>query len=1199
MLTVVVISFPLLADGSGKAYFFDTISREEGLPNSSVSSIQQDSRGFLWFGTQSGLLRYDGYNFEKWSHDAFNSNTLPHELVQSLYIDEEDILWIGTYNGLSRFSPLDGTFTNYSYETDSENSISNSIVTAVAKDRHGRIWAATLDGLNRLDSDSGEFTKYFHDEDDPASLADSVVRSLFTDSSGRLWVGSLGGLDLYDEQSDSFIHYNIFPSPYVMKITELDSDTLLVGTWGGGLSIFTISTGSFSHKSFADNSVYSIDVDSSGKIWVGTWGGGLFIYDRTDDSVVSFRSGTSDLALKSDTIYSLFRDDAGEMWVGTNGGGVSVLNPRKQNYNFLSADNPEAPAIDQGKVNALLEDREGYFWISIYNKGINRFNPQNGNITRFSREAAAENRRIENNIIADMMEDSKGNIWITTNEGLNMWDPLKDEMHCINLKALLPGSSETEYFIFTAVYEDSEGIIWAGTHNSGLIRYDRQNDRIQLFSMDPHDENSISDNLIYDILERQNGQFWIATNKGLNLLDRNTEKITRFLLDRENREGINSNNVRLLLETRNGEMWIGTGGGGINRYNEDGTFSHITTNEGLSDNFIMSLVEGESGKLWIGTKYGLSIYDRESGKIDIIGRDSGLKSPEITSGAVRGSDNMLYFGAADRVYRFHSSLTDKENPISRIHITSMEIGGEKYDQLSPYRVSGDIKLDYNDSRYISFDFVALNYLESREISYTYKLEGFDREWRAPSARRYAIYTNIPPGSYSLKIKASMDRREWKEMDIPLHFTITPPLWRQWWAYVLYALVILAFLYLIVALRTSHIRRQQLMELKRTETYLSEILNSMPSLFVAIDDSGKITQWNRETEKHYGIKTEAALGRDILTIADDIPLSEKEIKQCIRKGEIINKSRRTEGKDKGIRCETITIYPIISLGIRSAVIRIDDVTREVQLEEALVQSEKLLSIGGLAAGMAHEINNPLAGMIQNVSVLQSRLLKSEGKKSHEEAAQKAGISPKQIMIYMEERKIPEIIDSINTAGRRISDLVKNILSFARKESSQFSEEDPREIMDSVLTLAAADYNVGNSYDFRKIRIVKTYEENLPPIFCERTNIQQVLLNLLKNGAQAMEPDLNRDPCFTIEIGRDQNEENIVISIEDNGKGMDADVQKRIFEPFFTTKQVGVGTGLGLSLSYFIITENHKGKIKVDSSAGQGTRFTITLPLDRRK
>ncbi|MBB6480465.1 sensor histidine kinase [Spirochaeta isovalerica] len=1194
---LVFLTLPLLADGSEKSYFFDTISREDGLSNSSVSSIQQDSKGFLWFGTQSGLLRYDGYIFEKWSHNAFDTNTLPHELVQTLFIDEQDIIWVGTYNGLSRFSPLEGTFTNYSYETESDSSISNSIVTAIAKDSRGRIWAATLDGLNRLDGDSGGFTKYFHDEKDPSSLADNVVRSLLTDSAGRLWVGTLGGMDLYDEESDSFIHYNIFPSSYVMKIMELDSDTLLVGTWDGGLSEFSISRKSISHKSFANNSVYSIETDSSGNIWVGTWGGGLFIYNRKDDSVVRLQSGPGDLSLKSDTIYSLFRDGSGDMWVGTNGGGVSVLNPGKQDYNFLSADSPAPPVIDQGKVNALLEDREGYFWISIYNKGINRVNPHNGEIIRFSREADNENRRLENNIVADILEDRDGNIWIATNEGLNMWNPLNDEMHRISLKALT-GYSRNDYYIFTGIYQDSEGIFWAGTHNSGLIRYDSAKNSSQLYSMDPENESSISDNLIYDILERKNGQLWIATNKGLNLLDRKTGLFTRFLLDRSNRTGINSNNVRQLLESRNGELWIGTGGGGINRYNdEDGTFTHITNNEGLSDNFIMSLVEGDGGKLWIGTKYGLSIYDRESGKIDIIDSNNGLKSPEITSGALKGSDGQLYFGAADRVYRFHSSLADRNSIISRIHVTSMEIGGEKYDDFLSYRPSGNIKLGYSDSRYISFDFVALNYLESREISYTYKLEGFDREWRTPSTRRYAIYTNIPPGSYIFKIKASLDQRDWKEMEVPLNFTITPPLWRQWWAYLIYALVFTAILYLMISLRINRIRREQLLELQRTETYLSEILNSMPSLFMAIDDNRIITQWNKETEKHYGIGPETALGKDILSITDDIPLSAEEIELCMNKGEIISKSRRIEGADQQIRCESITIYPIISHGIRSAVIRIDDVTKEVQLEEALVQNEKLLSIGGLAAGMAHEINNPLAGMIQNVSVLQNRLLKSEGKRINEEAARKAGLTPEQIMAYMEERKIPQIFEAINTAGRRISDLVKNILSFARKGSSEFSEEDLAELMDSALTLAATDYNVERTFDFRKIRIDKKYEENLPPIMCERTNIQQVLLNILKNGAQAMEAKGEESPCFTIEIYRDKEAGTIVLSIKDNGKGMAPEVRKRIFEPFFTTKQVGVGTGLGLSLSYFIIRENHKGNIKVDSSQGKGTRFTIELPLNR--
>lgn len=672
--TFILLASGLWATQGPDSYYFDSLTLEDGLPNSSISSIQQDSRGFLWFGTQSGLSRYDGYSFQNFDHDTFNENSLPHELVQTLFIDEEDIVWAGTYSGLSRLDPRTGTFTNYEYSETDTRSISNSIVTAVVKDGKGRIWAATLDGLNRLDEEGGGFTRYFHDENDSRSLADSIVRSLLIDSSGRLWVGTLGGLDLYDENRDGFIHYGDFPSLYVMAILELDSSTLLVGTWDGGLTEFSTDTGRRINTTLKDNRIYTMERDPAGKIWVGTWGGGLFIYDGPENTSRHLSENEkSKYALKSDTIYSIFQDRSGTMWVGTNGGGICVSNPRKENYEFLSHDSSLPPHIAPGKINTIMEDRDGNLWFGIYNSGIDLFNSKTRSILNFSKDAQNHDLLLSNNIVTDLMEDSSGNIWIATNEGLDRWDRDKKATERVWLEKK---TGEQPFYTYTSVLEDRSGIIWTGTHNSGLIRYDMKNDSAERFFRIPEDETTLSDNLIYDILERRNGEFWIATNKGLNLMDRETGRFTRFILDRKNPEGLSNNAVRVLLETRSGELWAGTGGGGINRYNDqDGTFSHITTKEGLSDDYIMSLTESSSGKVWAGTKRGLSVIDPLSGQISIINEDSGLSTLEFASGSYAGAEGELLFGTVDRIYRFTSEFENFQSSIDSIHIESMEAGG--------------------------------------------------------------------------------------------------------------------------------------------------------------------------------------------------------------------------------------------------------------------------------------------------------------------------------------------------------------------------------------------------------------------------------------------------------------------------------------------------------------------------------------------
>lgn len=290
---------------------------------------------------------------------------------------------------------------------------------------------------------------------------------------------------------------------------------------------------------------------------------------------------------------------------------------------------------------------------------------------------------------------------------------------------------------------------------------------------------------------------------------------------------------------------------------------------------------------------------------------------------------------------------------------------------------------------------------------------------------------------------------------------------------------------------------------------------------------------------------------------------------------------------------MTIYPLSGNGKEGAVIRVDDVTEKVKLEEMMIQSEKMLSVGGLAAGMAHEINNPLAGMMQTANVMNSRLQNVE-MPANLKAAQKIGISMGDIKTFMEKRGILQMLEVINGSGMRIAEIVSNMLSFARKSDAEAALHHPVELMEQILKLAVTDYDLKKRYDFKTIKIVKAYAKDLPMLACEGAKIQQVLLNILRNGAEAMQMANQGQPCFTIRISADENTRMIQIEIQDNGPGMDKAVQTRIFEPFFTTKPPGMGTGLGLSVSYYIITENHNGTMEVVSAPGEGANFIIRLP-----
>ena len=380
------------------------------------------------------------------------------------------------------------------------------------------------------------------------------------------------------------------------------------------------------------------------------------------------------------------------------------------------------------------------------------------------------------------------------------------------------------------------------------------------------------------------------------------------------------------------------------------------------------------------------------------------------------------------------------------------------------------------------------------------------------------------------------------------------------------------------------------ELRFTRDYVKSIINSMPSILIGVDDKAMVTQWNLEAEKMTGITADHARGKSLSKLFPMLAGIIPDISLAIE-----NQQVQREGKTplviNGKQFVTdITVYPI-SGNIPGAVIRVDDISERIEIEEMMVQSEKMMSVGGLAAGMAHEINNPLAGILQNAQVIRNRLSKPLA--DNIKAAQKHGINLDLLQDYMEERGIFHMMDQVVSVGMRAAKIVENMLSFSRKSDSRRSSHYLCDMMESTLDLVKNDYNLEKQYDLNSMEIIRKIEDDLPPIPCEKTKIQQVFFNILKNGTEAMSEAKIESPRFVIRYFLDQNM--AAIEIRDNGPGITEEIRKRIFEPFFTTKEVGIGTGLGLSVSYFIIKENHNGKLTVESSPGKGTAFIIKLPF----
>ncbi|ROM43795.1 PAS domain-containing sensor histidine kinase [Pseudomonas canadensis] len=378
-----------------------------------------------------------------------------------------------------------------------------------------------------------------------------------------------------------------------------------------------------------------------------------------------------------------------------------------------------------------------------------------------------------------------------------------------------------------------------------------------------------------------------------------------------------------------------------------------------------------------------------------------------------------------------------------------------------------------------------------------------------------------------------------------------------------------------------------------QNYLNSIIDSMPSALIALDEQLYVTQWNQEASALSGTRLDEALNQPIYLAFQPLKPYLPQIRAAVEQHTVERIERVTWFKDDEAKHYALTFYPLMGGAGRGVVIRIDDITQRLSLEEMMVQSEKMLSVGGLAAGMAHEINNPLGAILHNVQNIRRRL--SPDLPKNLEHAEQAGIELETVNCYLQSREVPQLLDGIQQAGARAAKIVTHMLSFSRRSNRQMAPCDLPALIDQAVEIAGNDFDLAIGFDFKGQAIIRQFDPQLGPVPGTANELEQVLLNLLKNAAQAIHLREDDSEPGRIILRTRLNPPWAEIQVEDNGIGMSENVRKRTFEPFFTTKEIGQGTGLGLSVSYFIITNNHKGQMEVHSTLGQGTCFTLRLPL----
>ena len=774
---------------------FDHLTIEDGLSNNNVNCILQDNQGFMWFGTEGGLDKYDGYNFLNYSHDPGDSLTLSYNWVTKIQEDSMGYLWIATQNGLNRLHPVSGKFEHFFHEENNPNSPSANIITDMYIDKENHIWFGTPQGLNKLNIESNnkslyKFRNYWIDTTKTNSNK-NIITAIYEDSEGFLWIGTREGLYSFDQSSEVFTPYLYNPDdPYsisgnhITTIYEDKNNNLWIGTYyvmesgaynfdrSGLLSRYNKKTNKFiryerNEDPFYVSYVFSIIEDKSGTLWFGSTNNcGIYKYNEQSGQFIRYgRIPNYTQSLNSNFVNNLYVSKSEILWIATSKGGVNILDFKKEkfiNSNRLPGWQNFYKWHDIFKIS---EDDSGNLWMATWGGGVVIINPKTGNFERLSPKTYNFVRKDPYSIcwpwLWDIFDDRDKYIWIGTVSGLDRYN-----RNTKTFKHFFKNSQNNRDPKFLCddfvccVLQDEYNALWIGTNN-GLNKMDLNTGIFKHYFSDLNDSTTLSTNFIHCIHEAKSGDLWFGSfGGGLILYDRNKDQFIRYFHDPSDIKSLSDDRVCIITDDKSGNIWIGTMMG-LNKFDKaTQEFIVYTTNDGLCNNYVVGILEDDHGYLWISTKKGLSKFNPENQTFRNYDISDGLQSYEFNKLSYhKGKSGRFYFGGINGFNIFYPDSV-KDNPyIPPVIISSIYISDKPYQIVKPIAKLKEIQLAY-DQNIISFDYVALNYTNAQKNQYAYMMNGLDDDWIYCGSRRYARYTSLEPGNYEFRVKASNNDGIW-------------------------------------------------------------------------------------------------------------------------------------------------------------------------------------------------------------------------------------------------------------------------------------------------------------------------------------------------------------------------------------------------------------------------------------------------------
>lgn len=853
LVLVSIIGFNSLISAKTNSEKFNRLSSDDGLSQNFISSIIQDRKGFMWFGTKDGLNRYDGHNFVIYQHDTFDSTSISNNFVTSLFEDNRGFIWVGTSNGgLNIFNRETETFYHILYNSEITNINTTVEVSSITEDTNGNIWIGTrgagifklsFKSKNSFDIKSQQFISQ---SDRPESLSSNIITTVFKDSKGIIWVGTLKALDKFNSENESFTHYEIntknikAPSSQyeksVSSIYESSDGNFWIGTQSG-LVRFEPVSGTyklFAHKyeifRYGWGKIVSIIEDHKGNLWLATPSElmrfnpklnsySYFINDPFNPKSVSFSS-----------ISSLCLDKTGIVWVGTAGMGINTYDSKADRFSTLSKIKEVGSRITGFSVRSILEVSRDIMFVST--GVLFKWNRKTGELKSYETSSL----RVDdfgNTGVWTMIKDSEGKIWTATTEGLFRYDPESKKVKQYKFSPSdYSGLPQKEVY---SVFEDQQHNIWIATENyfSRLIDIEKgtfQNFRYLLSASNDEQVRPV-------ICQDKKGIFWIGTKNGLIRFDYENRYFETFKNDPKNPQSLNNDFIKSVYADNNKSqniLWLGTSGGGLNKFDiDDGTFKHFTEKDGLPNNVVYGILPDGNGNLWLSTNKGLSRFNPRDNSFRNFDVNDGLQSNEFNTGAYYLSKSgEMFFGGIKGLNYFHPDEI-KDNPYKpQIVITNLKLGDRYLNVKNDKNIlqksiseTDRIELSH-DEDVITFEFAALDYSAPSKNKFAYKLENFNKDWIYSGSNRSATFTHLPPGEYVFRVKGSNNDGVWNEEGFALAVIVKPPWWSTWWAYIIYGLVFVSGLYFT---RRYELNRMKLKNQLRIEKITTDSLRNLDQI----------------------------------------------------------------------------------------------------------------------------------------------------------------------------------------------------------------------------------------------------------------------------------------------------------------------------------------------------------------------------------